>query len=81
MHRQKFSLASRQELESGVRQCGWSGVRQCGWSGVRVCGGLSGVLGLTGAGAGERWSSGATGDLRGDSGNEQKMSSVSVVEI
>ena len=37
-----------------------SGVRQCGWSGVRVCGGLSGVLGLTGAGAGERWRSGAT---------------------
>ena len=23
MHRQKFSLAGRQELESGVRQCGW----------------------------------------------------------
>ena len=39
-----------------------SGVRQCGWSGTRVCGGLSGVLGLTGAGAGERWRSGATGD-------------------
>ena len=49
-----------------------SGVRQCGWSGVRVCGGLSGVLGLTGAGAGERWRSGATGGLRGDSSDGAK---------